>query len=96
MATFFALVKRDYEKFTEADFAPLLEPEAERARELYTAGAFRQMWSRGDLPGAAILIEAASLEEAKGFMASLPLAEKGMLKYEVMPLSPYRGFGPRK
>ena len=96
MAQFFALAKRNLTDFTEADLAPYMEPEAERARELYAAGTFRQIWSRADVPGAAILIEAKSLEEAKSFMASLPLAVKGMLTYEVMPFMPYRGFGPRK
>jgi len=95
MAQFLALVKRDYDRFTEADFSPLLEPEAQRARELYAAGTFRQMWSRGDLPGAAIVLEAASIEEARSHMKSLPLAAKGMLQFEILPLNPYRGFGPR-
>jgi hypothetical protein len=95
MAQFLAMVKRDYDRFTEADFAPLLEPEAERARALYAAGTFRHVWGRGDLPGAAIVLEAKSIEEARSLMASLPLAEKGMLQIEVIPLNPYRGFSPR-
>ena len=96
MAQFFALATRNLTDFTEADLAPLMEPEAQRARELYTAGTFRQMWTRADVPGAAILMEAASLEEAHGIMASLPLAQKGMLTYEITPFLPYRGFAPRK
>ena len=96
MAQFFALAKRNLTDFTEADLAPYMEPEAERARELYAAGTFREIWSRADIPGAAILIEAASLGEARGFMESLPLAIEGMLTYEIMPFMPYRGFGPRK
>jgi hypothetical protein len=95
MAQFLALAKRDPDRFTQADFSPLLEPEAERARELYAAGTFRAMWSRGDVPGAAIILEAASIEEARSIMATLPLAAKGMLAVEIMPLAPYRGFGPR-
>ncbi|MFN2460340.1 MAG: muconolactone Delta-isomerase family protein [Candidatus Velthaea sp.] len=96
MAQFLALAKRNYERFAEADLAPLLEPEAERARELYAAGAFRQMWGRGDVPGAAIVIEAASLDEARAAIASLPLVQKDMLTVDIIPLTPYRGFGPRR
>jgi len=96
MAQFIALTKRNRERFTEADFTPLLEPEAERARQLYTQGAFRAMWSRKDVPGAIILIEAETQAEAEGFLDTLPLKAKGMLEVDaVIPLGPYRGFAPR-
>lgn len=95
MAQFLALVRRNYRDYTEADFAPLLEAEAERARGLYADGTFRQMFGRKDVPGAVIVLEAASLEEAQAVVASLPLAAKGMLDVEVMAIGPYRGFGPR-
>jgi muconolactone delta-isomerase len=96
MAQFLALVKRNYARFTEADFTPLLEGEAERARQLYAQGIFRAMWSRKDAPGSAILIEAETQADAEGAVTSLPLAAKGMLDVEfVIALGPYRGFGPR-
>jgi muconolactone delta-isomerase len=96
MAQFIALGRRNSERFSEADFAPLLEPEAERARQLYAQGTFRAMWSRKDVPGAVIVIEAETLAEAEGFLNTLPLKAKGMLDFDaVIPLGPYRGFGPR-
>lgn len=95
MAQFLALAQRDYARFTEADFAPLLEPEAERARELYAAGTFRQMHGRKDVPGAVMLIEADSHAAAIAAVQTLPLVQKGMLLVDVIELVPYRGFGPR-
>lgn len=96
MAQFFALLRRDLDKYTEADFAPLLEPEAERARTLYTEGFSRQVWSRKDAPGAAMVIEADSAEAARATLGTLPLIQKGMLIVEALvPLGPYRGFAPR-
>jgi muconolactone delta-isomerase len=96
MAQFIALVRRNYNRFTEADFTPLLEGEAERARQLYAQGIFRAMWSRKDVPGAFILIETESQDQAEGAVTSLPLAAKGMLEVEfVIAIGPYRGFGPR-
>ncbi len=96
MAQFIALVQRNYDRFREADFAPLLEGEAERARQLYAQGIFRAMWSRKDAPGAVILIEAGTQAEAEGAVCSLPLAAKGMLDIEfVIAIGPYRFFGPR-
>jgi muconolactone delta-isomerase len=96
MAQFIALVQRNYDRFTEADFTPLLEGEAERARALYAQGIIRAMWGRKDAAGAVILIEAETQDEAEGAVRSLPLAAKGMLDIEfVIAIGPYRGFGPR-
>jgi hypothetical protein len=49
--------------YTEADFAPGLPGELQRVRELYAAGFIRQIWSRSDHPGSAILVEAGTDEE---------------------------------
>jgi muconolactone delta-isomerase len=97
MAQFIALLKRNLDDHPEAAFTPeLLEAEAERARHHYAKGTNRAMWSRGDVAGAVVLIEAESAEEAKSGLATLPLYERGMLVIEsLIPLLPYRGFGPR-
>jgi muconolactone delta-isomerase len=96
MAQFIALLRRDYDRFREEDFAPLLEPEAERARALYTAGVYRQIWGRQDVPGAVVLLEAESVDAAREVVGTLPLIQKGMLLLETLiPLGPYRGFAPR-
>ena len=95
MAQFIALVARDYEGFSEDDFAPLLEPEAERARELYAEGTVRAIWGRLDVKGAVLQLEAASLEEAQAALDTLPIVRAGMMKITLVPLTGYRGFGPR-
>jgi len=51
---FFALLARNTEKFSDADFAPLLPGEAEQRRTLYAEGAVRQVWNRGDIPGSGL------------------------------------------
>lgn len=74
----------------------LLEQEAQRARELYAAGVIRNIWRRKDMPGAAILLEASTEDEAREAISSLPLARHGMLEVVALtPLEPYPGFGPR-
>jgi len=97
MAQFIAAVRRDLEKFSASDFTPeLLEEEAEGVRRLYADGIFRHVWGRGDHPGAVILIEAGTPDEAQAVLASLPLAVREMLSLDLLvPLTPYRGFGPR-
>ncbi|HTW84259.1 MAG TPA: hypothetical protein VMD91_09350 [Candidatus Sulfotelmatobacter sp.] len=96
MAQFIALLRRDYDRFREEDFAPWLEPEAERARELHAQGISRQIWSRKDVPGAAMILEADSVDACHAAIGTLPLIQKGMLILEALvPVGPYRGFAPR-
>jgi muconolactone delta-isomerase len=96
MAQFIALLKRDYERFSEAQFAPLLEPEAEQARKLYAEGSLRAIWGRKDHPGALLLFEAPDEGAARAMAASLPLLARGMLIVEAfLEVGPYRGFGPQ-
>jgi muconolactone delta-isomerase len=93
---FLSIVRRRTEKFSDEDFAPMLEPEAEAVRTLYAQGIVRAIWSREDTPGAVTLIEADSPDRAREVVASYPLMQKGMLELEALiPLKGYRGFGPR-
>jgi muconolactone delta-isomerase len=97
MAQFMALARRNHDDFAEADFTgEPLEAEAERVRRLYADGVVRRIWSRTDHSGAVLLIEAESLDDANAALESLPLKQRGMLFVDaVIPLLPYRGFGPR-
>jgi hypothetical protein len=45
---FLAISRMRTDLFSDADFAPLLEDEAQRAHTLYIEGAVRQIWHRGD------------------------------------------------
>ncbi|GAC1300942.1 MAG: muconolactone Delta-isomerase family protein [Vulcanimicrobiaceae bacterium] len=89
---FLALTRRLTETFSEADFAAVLPAEAEQARGLYARGVFRSINSRGDLPGAVILLEAADVADATAIVGALPLAQKKMMDVSIVPLLPYRGF----
>ena len=96
MAEFLVLVRRDVARFSEAEFAPLLEPEAERVRELYTEGVVRRVWSRKDALGAVLLLEAENVDAVQALLRTLPLMQRDMLAVDaVVPLAPYRGFAPR-
>jgi len=93
---FLSIVRRRTETFTDEQFAPLLEPEAEAIRVLYARGVVRNIWSREDKLGAVTLIEADSLDGARSTVESFPLMKVGMLELEALiPLRGYRGFGPR-
>ncbi len=87
--------RRRTERFAEAEFAALLDPEAEAVRRLYGVGTLRQAWSRGDVAGAILLLEVADEAAARAALDTLPLYAHGMLEASLIPLHGYRGFGPR-
>lgn len=95
---FLSLSRRRTAEFPPEAFTPeLVAGEGNRVKELYAAGAVRQIWRRGDTPGAAIVWEAGSEAEVREALATFPLAVAGLLEIvAVVPLEPYAGFGPAK
>jgi muconolactone delta-isomerase len=93
---FLSLSRRRTDAFPPEAFTPeLMARESQRVRELYASGLLRQIWRRGDIPGAAILWEAASEAEARAALDSLPIFQAGLLEIvALVPLQPYPGFGP--
>jgi muconolactone delta-isomerase len=93
---FLTLSRRRTDAFPPEAFSPeLIAAEAQRVRQLYAAGILRQVWKRGDMPGAAIIWEAAAKAEVREAVDSLPIFKAGMLELTcLLPLEPYGGFGP--
>ena len=91
----YVLARRRGEAFTDQQFAPLMEPEAEEARRLYGEGHLRSIHGRQDVPGAVLELECASLDDAHKLTQRLPLVKAGMLELTFIPVGPYRGFLPR-
>lgn len=93
-----SISRRLVDKYPPEAFTPeLIAGEANRVRELYASGLLRQVWKRGDTPGASILWEAASLGEVQAAIETLPLYRAGLLEVTALvPLEPYPAFGPAK
>ncbi|ERR1700722_9802724 len=95
---FLSVSRRRTDAFPPEAFTPeLIAGEGNRVKELYAGGILRQVWKRGDTPGAAILWEAESEEAVREAITTLPIFKAGMLEVSVfVPLEPYAGFGPSK
>jgi muconolactone delta-isomerase len=90
---FLSITRRKSDAFTEAQFAEKTQDEWQRARTMYAEGGLRQIWARGDTPGACILWEAENEAAAKELFGSLPMAKAGMLELlAFIPLKSYPGF----
>ena len=72
--------------------APLLKDEAVHAWQLYSKGVFRELYMRGDRPGAVIIAECASLDEVRAIFAELPLVRAKLIEFEFIPLGPFSPF----
>ena len=89
---FLTISRRRTESFSDADFAARRDEEVAQARALYAEGFLRQLWTRGDLAGACLLVEADSEEQVREKLNTLPLYRGGMLEFSIIPLKPYVGF----
>jgi muconolactone delta-isomerase len=92
---FLSMSRRITERFSDAEFAEHIQAERERVRELYRDGIVRAIWSRSDVAGAVMLLECPDARAAQAAVGSLPLAQRGMLDVQILPLAPYPAFMPQ-
>ena len=93
---FLTISRRRTETFSEADFAARRDDEVAQARALYAEGFLRHLWTRGDVAGACLLIEADSEAQVREKLNTLPLYRAGMVEFSIIPLKPYAGFCPSR
>lgn len=66
--------------------------EARKAWELHQAGIIRELYFRADKKDAVLVLECASVDEAREILAALPLVQAGLISFEIIPLMAYSGF----
>jgi hypothetical protein len=85
-------LEKEVEGVTEDVCTPYLRAEAARAWELYQSGLLREIYFRDDWPGAVLMLECRSAEEASDILHTLPLVKEGLVAFDVIPLKAYPGF----
>jgi hypothetical protein len=75
-----------------ADFAPHLQDEARALWGLYQAGVVREAYFRPDQHTAVLVLESESLAHVEAALASLPLVQRRLITFELIPLEPYSGY----
>jgi muconolactone delta-isomerase len=76
----------------EAITDELLKEEAARAWEMHQSGVVRELYFRADRHAAVLVLECADQDEARTILSSLPLARRGLIDFELIPLVAYPGF----
>ena len=69
----------------------ILINEARRVYSLFQEGIIREIYFN-DTENAVIVLECPSREDAESILSTLPLAEAGMISFQLMELKPYHGF----
>jgi hypothetical protein len=69
-----------------------LRDEVATAWDQYKRGALRQIFSREDRQGAVVLFECENIDAAKALVSELPLVQKDLIEFQLIPLSPFVGF----
>ena len=77
---------------TPEAFHPHLEAEARAVWELYRAGVVREAYFRTDHHAAVLVLECRDAAHAREVLASLPLVQHRLIRFDLVPLAPYSGF----
>lgn len=77
---------------TAADFAPHLRAEARQVWALVQAGVIREAYFRADTHTAVLVLECPDVAAAQAHLAALPLVPAGLMRFDLLPLTPYDGF----
>jgi hypothetical protein len=85
-------IEREREGTSAADFQTFLQDEAKAVWQLQQENIIREIYFREDLNTAVLVLECASLSEAQRTLARLPLVQKNLIEFELIPLRPYPGF----
>ena len=75
-----------------ARYQPHLKAEAQHAWQLLQNDILREIYFTEETNEAVLILECASVEEAKAHLARLPLVKNELIKFEIMALKPYSGF----
>jgi len=73
---------------TPQQILPFMPSEIRATVKLYFDGKIRQWYSRGDGKGVVFLVDAKTVDEARAFMETLPLAKEQLMDDVYIPVGP--------
>jgi len=73
-------------------FAAHGKAEAQQVWQLYLEGIIREPYFRQGKNEAVLILECDSIDQAQNYLATLPFVREKLIRFELIPLSPYPGF----
>lgn len=77
---------------TPEQLAALAAAEAAAAHALLVDGVVRSIHMCPDRPGSMVVLECASLDDARAALARLPMVREGLIAFDLSRLLPYTGY----
>jgi hypothetical protein len=87
----FLAIEKEITSESVAFTGELLREESYRVHQLYLAGILREIYFNDD-HCAVLMLECEGREVAEQTLASLPLVQNGLIRFELMELKPYTGY----
>jgi hypothetical protein len=85
-------IEKESEGTNPKDFKKHSTDEARKVWELYKSDKIREIYFRGDMNSAVIILECKDVEEAEEILSSLPFIKNELIYFDIIPLKPYPGF----
>lgn len=57
--------------------------------KMYLADVVREMYFRQDRSGTVLILEAPSVEDARGLINKMPMVQAGLIDYDLIPVGPF-------
>jgi hypothetical protein len=78
---------------TESNIRGVVIRDAMHTWVLYTKDVVREVYFRKDRPGVVLVLECASVEEATTLLKTFPMAQAGVVDFDIIPLGHFVPFG---
>ena len=75
-------------KATPDALAPVMPSEVQQTVRLYLSGKLEQWFSKQDRSGVVFILNVADPAEGGVLLASLPLAQAGLMEFQIIPIGP--------
>lgn len=86
-------IDRFLEGTTLEKVQPHLKDEMKVSWKHYKEGYIREWYFRQDNPGAVLIMECESLDEARRLTDEFPLVKAGLIAFDLIPLGPFEPLG---
>jgi len=77
---------------TSEQFQLYGKAEAQTVWDLHQAGKIRELYFRVERDEAVLVLECASIKEAREILCTLPFVQNRLIEFELIPLKDYTGF----
>ncbi|MFH0734855.1 MAG: superoxide dismutase [bacterium] len=85
-------LEKDVVIYKGSDYSNILAEEAKVVWDLQKQNIIREIYFRADVKCAVIILECETTKDAFDMLQKLPLVQKGIIDFDIIPLTTYTGY----